>query len=50
MSALKKPILALVGVVAMLLTGLFFATSSAGAYPPGTAADAERQRHQPDLR
>ena len=37
MSALKKPIFALVGVVAMLLTGLFFATSSASAYPPGTA-------------
>ncbi|WP_375487850.1 hypothetical protein [uncultured Jatrophihabitans sp.] len=35
MSAFKKPIVALVGVLAALVAGLFFATSSAGAYPSG---------------
>ena len=36
MSAVKKPISALAGVVAMLLAGLFLAAVSAGAYPPDT--------------
>jgi hypothetical protein len=36
MSVSKKPIAALIGVLAMLLAGLFFATASADAYPPGT--------------
>ena len=38
MSALKKPVAALIGVVAMMLAGLFFAVTSAGAYPGGTNA------------
>ncbi|WP_375504106.1 hypothetical protein [uncultured Jatrophihabitans sp.] len=36
MSASKKPVAALIGVLAMLIAGLFFA-SSAGAYPDGVA-------------
>lgn len=38
MSAIKKPVTALIGVLAMLFAGLFFAATSASAYPTGTAA------------